>query len=167
MYQAFVHQYDGDRPAVAKVCEQLLGLSSHYGLPAVEAYAALLDCWARGDAGTPTAILQRLQAMGCLLGHTYFTTLNAQQAQDERDFGRALSLLDACLAQAELGGERYCVPEALRRKAALLLECGGAAAQPQARELLQQARAQAQEMGMRLSAREALRQLEALPEAGP
>lgn len=167
MYQSFVHQHDGDRATTGEVCNRLLALSLRYGLPAVEAYAALIDGWVREDANTQDMIVSRLHAMGCTLGTTYFGSLAADLAVRANDSERALAALDACLAQAERSGEHYYVPELLRHKAAILArQDHGTGHTTTARALLQQARAMADNQGMNYTAREALRQIGALPEPG-
>lgn len=148
LYQTFVHQHDGDRATTGEVCNRLLALSSRYGLPAIEAYAALIDGWVREDSNTQEAIVARLKAMGCTLGTTYFASLAADVAWHAHDDERALATLDACLAQAERIGENYYVPELLRRKAAVLGSQAGADAAMQARSLLLQARTLAEQRGM-------------------
>jgi TOMM system kinase/cyclase fusion protein len=164
MYQAFLHQHDGDPAAAAATCARLLGLSRRYGLPAVEAYAAAVDCWVRGDAAGLAAILGRLQAMGCLLGQTYVGSLAADAQARAGDLDAALRRVERCLAQADASGERYYLPELLRQQADLLLRCGGAAAAAPARSALAAALAQARRLGMARSEREALHQLQNLPD---
>ncbi|NML16906.1 TOMM system kinase/cyclase fusion protein [Azohydromonas caseinilytica] len=166
MYLGMLHQHGEDRASAAQACERLLALSSRYGLPAVEAYGLLVNCWARDDEATLAAILERLDAMGCLLGQTYFKSLRADIALRARDAARAAALLDGCVAQAERGGERYFMPELLRRGALVLLELGGEDAPVQAQALLLRACRMAQDMGMRFSEREIRRQIGALPAPG-
>lgn len=166
MYQAFIHQHDNDRATAGQVCGRLLALSSRYGLPAVEAYAAMIDAWVRDDAGTLSAILERLHAMGCSLGSTFLGSLGADVAQRAGNHDQALLTLDACLAQAERSSERYFVPELLRRKAAVLLDSGQQGVASPAHALLLQARTQADSLGMTYTAREVIRQIGALPEPG-
>ncbi|MEK8029527.1 TOMM system kinase/cyclase fusion protein [Ideonella sp. DXS29W] len=166
MYLSFIHQHDGDRQAAGEVCGRLLELSSRYGLPAVEAYAALVHGWSRDDAPMLGAILEKLQQMGCGLGATYLGSFLAEVAWRAGEHDRALTAIDHCLAQADRSGEGYFVPELLRMKAAVLLDRSPATSAAQARALLDQSHALALRLGMTLTAREALRQIGALPQTG-
>ncbi len=162
MYEAFVHEHAQDRAATATTCARLLELSRRFGLPAVEAYAALLDGWTRDDAGVVEAILGGLQSMGCMLGQSYLGALAADVAARNGDYPAAERALDRCLAQADALAERYFLPELLRQKAMLLARHGDARMRDQAAALLVQAREAAARQGMARTQRQAIEQLREL-----
>lgn len=151
MYQAYVHQYAGDRAGTGRVCAQLLALADQHGLPAVEGYAAILMCWVKADLEAAERVYAALQGLGCMLGATYTGALLADIAAGRGDHAGAVARLDACLALGERLGERYYEPELLLRRA----QSRAAMADPDARLIerdLRAAAAIAQARGMLRSA---------------
>jgi TOMM system kinase/cyclase fusion protein len=162
MYTAFLHHYADDRASARLVCERLLALSRRFGLPAVEAYCGIIDCWVRDDYGTASAILQALDRIGCRLGLTYFSSMRGDSAARTGDLGSALADLDQCLELAVSMGERYYEAELLRKKASLLLSRGDAESTRVAEVLLRQCLASAAASGMSHTQRRVSAQLATL-----
>jgi TOMM system kinase/cyclase fusion protein len=163
LYQAFLHQHEGDRAAAGAVCVRLVELSRRYGLPAIEAYAGLMTSWVHEDLGGLQAIMDGLSAMGALLGQTHFGSFAADVAARAGDIDHALAVFDGCLAQAERNAERYFVPELMCRQAALLAQRGSASDLERARLVLAEAGALADTLGMTHTACDARGQLGSLP----
>ncbi len=162
MYQAFLYQYRQDRAGVAEACGRLLDLSRRFSLPAIEAYAAIIDCWVREDVATLTQILNVLQAMGCQLGLTYLMSLAADLMARAGDLPAAVAEVDRCLRQATNTGERYYEAELLLQKANLLLNQPSPTFNSQILPILVQAISCAKESGMEYTRRRAASKLEAL-----
>jgi predicted ATPase len=162
MYQAFLHQYMQDSVGVADACRRLLDLSRRFSLPAIEAYAAIIDCWVHEDVTTLTQILNVLQAMGCQLGLTYLISLAADLMARAGDLPAALAEVDRCLIQAASTGERYYEAELLLQKANLLLKQHSPPFITQILPILMQAITCAKTSGMEFTRRRAASQLEAL-----
>ncbi|MBC7860138.1 MAG: TOMM system kinase/cyclase fusion protein, partial [Burkholderiaceae bacterium] len=117
MYLAFLHHYAEDRAGARAVCEQLLGLSHQYGLPAVEGYAAMVHSWSTCDLDAADRVLEGLRGMGCMLGLTYLASLPAETEARAGNHGAALARIEACLLLCDDIDEPYYKPELLRRRA--------------------------------------------------
>lgn len=133
MYSSFLRQHEGDRPGALLICEELEALSLRYGLPAVEAYCAIIKAWALQDPETVAQVIRGLDALGCNLGQTYFGTLHAELAISLGRRDEALTLVDAMLSKAAVIDERYFVPELWLLRARCLLEVGSGTAKQEAR----------------------------------
>lgn len=117
MYLAFLHQYADEREGARATCDQLLELSQKYGLPAVEAYAAIVRCWATSDLQVADQVLLGLKQIGCMLGLTYTASLPAEIEARAGRHVQALARIDACLLLCDEIDEPYYMPELLRRRA--------------------------------------------------
>ncbi|WP_034411014.1 TOMM system kinase/cyclase fusion protein [Derxia gummosa] len=155
MYRVLLHQYMQDRAGMQAACGRLLELSRRYGLPAVEAYGAILDCWLREDVASMTGILGALDAMGCMLGLTYYRSLAGDLLAREGRLDEAIACLDECFERAHRIGERYYEPELAIQQAGNHLARGRSDARQQAARLLEHAIEVARVNGMVVSGRRA------------
>lgn len=117
MYFCFLHHHRGDTAAARDTSAELLALSQHYGLPAVEGYAAILHSWSTGQLEDAERILQGLRRIGCMLGFSYVASLPAEIEARRGNHGAALARIDACLAIGVEIDEPYYRPELLLRRA--------------------------------------------------
>lgn len=167
MHHAYLYQPRGDRSGTSGPCGRLLDLSRRFGLPAVEAYGAAVDCWVRADAVSMAHILGGLQAMGCQLGQTFLCSLAADIAAGTGQFDAAIEAADRGLAQAAQSGEHYFEAQLLLQKAGYVLAGCTQSSQGPAMALLEQAVSCAERSGMEHTRRRAAQQLQALSAVGP
>ncbi len=96
---------------------EILALAAQYGLPAYEAYAAIIHAWAIRDEQRAAPILGGLLAMGCKLGLSYYGSLVAENLAERGRYDEAVERIDYCLSLCAQNDERYFEPELHRRRA--------------------------------------------------
>ncbi|HKO48750.1 MAG TPA: AAA family ATPase [Polyangiaceae bacterium] len=121
LYGCHIHQYEGDKAAVAAMSAEIVAIAAKYGLPAYEGYAAIFQAWASGDAQRGQALVRTLGALGAKLCLSYYGALSADTLAEQGALEEAMAGFDDCLAQCAENDEHYYEPELLRRKALLLL----------------------------------------------
>jgi TOMM system kinase/cyclase fusion protein len=117
MYQAFNYQYADDRENALAVSGELLALARQYGLPAVEAYAAIVHAWCTLNLALADQVLSGLRQLGCILGLTCIGAMPAEIEARAGNYASAFERIEACLALSEQTGENYFNPELLLRRA--------------------------------------------------
>ncbi|KVE26994.1 protein kinase [Burkholderia singularis] len=122
MYLSRMQQTVGDRDGARDTLDVLLSLARRYGMSAVESYAAVVQAWCDGDRDAAAANVAALYAAGCRLGLTYYESVIADIDAAHGNWGAAVETLDACLALADVTGERFYVAELLLKKARCLHE---------------------------------------------
>lgn len=121
LYGSHVYQFAGDKPTVARMTGEILGLAGQFGLPAFQGYAAILHGWATGDESATGQILDMIGFLGCRTFLSYYSALRAD-AIAANDPARALQIVDECLAHCETNREYLYQPQLLLEKAALVPE---------------------------------------------
>jgi TOMM system kinase/cyclase fusion protein len=107
MYGAQVYQHAGNKTAVAAMTEEILALAQKYGLPAYEGYASILHGWATKNEEQIRPIVETLEAMGCNLGLSYFSSLPADILADRGALDAAIAVVDRCLCMCEKNDEHH------------------------------------------------------------
>ena len=148
LHLALLHQFSADADGVREVSREMLMLAQKYGLPVVEAYAETLHSWASRDAVRLERALARLKHAGCMLRHSYFTSLAAGLDFQAGNTAAALTRLDHSLQLCAQLGEQWSKPMLLIQRASYAGALPGFDAES-ARLDLQQAIALAGAVGMR------------------
>jgi hypothetical protein len=117
LYGCTIQQRAGDRSAVLAIATEILTLSSRYGLPAYEGYAATLEAWATDDDHRIRAIASGLTALGCRLALTYYGSLAADGQARRGEIDAAIACIDHCLSLCREYDEHFYEPELHRRRA--------------------------------------------------
>jgi len=117
LYGCQIHQFIGDREAVAAMSGEILSLAKRYGLPAFEWYAATIHSWAEGDTSRANQILEQLERLGCKLGLTYWASLPAEIDASHDRLDEAITRIEHCLSMCRENDEHYYEPELYRRLA--------------------------------------------------
>ena len=118
LYGCLVYQYSDDKETTAAMTGEILALAAQYGLPAYEAYAAIIHAWAIRDEQRAASILSGLLAMGCKLGLSYYGSLVAENLAERGRHDEAVERIDYRLSLCAQNDERYfpsCEPH--RRRA--------------------------------------------------
>lgn len=158
MYQAYNYHYAGDRENAGTVSGEMLALARQYGLPAIEAYGAVLHAWSLSDLALADQMLSNLRQLGLMLGMTCLGAVPAEIEARAGNYAQACQRIDACLALSDEIGEHYFDPELLLRRAIYRDRCDRRDAQ-QSRADLRRAIELAQRAGMRKCEQRASAQL--------
>lgn len=117
LYQGQIYQYDGDRDAAVRSCEELIALANEYGLPAYGAYAAAVRFWANDQLEELKGTIEALRRMNCHLATTYYGMLIAEVCAHKGDYFSAIQASYHWVSVASEIGEYSLESELLRRLA--------------------------------------------------
>lgn len=119
-YLAMMYQYTYDREGAAGACSELLQLCEKYGLPASQAYGAIIYSWATQNKEELQHTLAMLRTLGCALGLTQYDALVADLEFLSNEHETALKTIDSSLALCDEIDEHYYQAELLLQKATIL-----------------------------------------------
>lgn len=117
LYASVANQFAGNRETVAALSGDILSMSKEYGLPAYEAYAAVLHCWATDDLPGALAVLDQLECLGCKVALSYYSSLPADIEAERGRIDEAIAHIDRCLTLCRDNDEYYHEPELYRLRA--------------------------------------------------
>jgi TOMM system kinase/cyclase fusion protein len=166
LHLALLHQFNGERDATRSVTQEMLAMAQKYGLPVIEYYAEVLHGWACRDLARIERALAWLRQAGCMLRHSYFTSLLAEVEGEAGNIASALNHIEASLQLCAQIGEQWYKPMLLLRRSSWRARLPGFDA-AQARLDLQHVITLAQASGMRRCVHLAQQQLATLREAIP
>ncbi len=117
-----LQHHRGDRDATRESSVELLALADKYGLPAYEAYARVLHCWAADDLPLALDVLDKLRSIECRLALQFYSSLPAdiemRQGRVQAAIERICYYLALCREYDQLNYEA----ELYRRRAMYALE---------------------------------------------
>ena len=138
-YAAVTWQLMGDRERLVQAAEEVEALGARHGFAYYPAWSLVLTGWADDDAAGTARIergLADLRAAGAFARMPYWLGLLAERYADPQ---RARSVLDAAVVTARARGDRWWLPELLRKRA---LRFSNGSPAPGLREALAVAEAQ-------------------------
>ncbi len=121
-FRAMVHALAEQRAEVAACAGSVLELATKHGLPAQQAYGAILLGWATNNEEMIGGAIQGLEMMNYAMGMPWYRTLLATMQSARGDHDAALALLGRSVDQARETGEVYYLAGVLTCKGRTLMQ---------------------------------------------
>lgn len=119
-HKAIIYQYMGNKEQVQRYANQVLALSSQYGLQQYECYMRIFLSWVNSNPEAGKQSLQIIEMIGSRNTLTYYKSILADIEYDLKNYEAAININREALSLCDEMEEYYFQPELLRKQAQYL-----------------------------------------------